>query len=184
MDIYYFIENDEQREYLMSKNHKFTALEAAYIVCNSGKTIKEKYDAIDYIINNYDDCEMVTKCQTEYSSTLEYLRKYNAVIEKYYSKFFSEPDESEYSLQVWYLGYSPEEWVGGFESFEDVLDELGCYEQEDGFTFKIRREWDNDYVEIDHNPEGNPYKIMFSGTKEENDLMAAIENVDVNFLTI
>ena len=71
MDIYNFIENEEQREYLLNKHYEFTAVEAAYVVCNSNRAIKEKHDAIDYIINNYEDCEMVKECQTEYSSTLD-----------------------------------------------------------------------------------------------------------------
>ena len=57
MDIYNFIENEEQREYLLNKHYEFTAVEAAYVVCNSNRAIKEKHDAIDYIINNYEDCE-------------------------------------------------------------------------------------------------------------------------------
>ena len=79
MDIYNFIENEEQREYLLNKHYEFTAVEAAYVVCNSNRAIKEKHDAIDYIINNYEDCEMVKECQTEYSSTLDYLKEYNKI---------------------------------------------------------------------------------------------------------
>ena len=51
MDIYNFIENEEQREYLLNKHYEFTAVEAAYVVCNSNRAINEKHDAIDYIIN-------------------------------------------------------------------------------------------------------------------------------------
>lgn len=133
-------------------------------------------------INNYEDCEMVKECQTEYSSTLDYLKEYNKIIEKYYSKMFSDSDESEYSLQVWYIGCAPEEWIGGLRTFEEVLDELGFYSQEEEFTFKIRREWVDEYVELDHNPDGKPYKILFKGTPEEQRLISAIEKVDVKFL--
>lgn len=182
MDIYNFIENEEQREYLLNKHYEFTAVEAAYVVCNSNRAINEKHDAIDYIINNYEDCEMVKECQTEYSSTLDYLKEYNKIIEKYYSKMFSDSDESEYSLQVWYIGCAPEEWIGGLRTFEEVLDELGFYSQEEEFTFKIRREWVDEYVELDHNPDGKPYKILFKGTPEEQRLISAIEKVDVKFL--
>lgn len=52
MDIYNFIENEEQREYLLNKHYEFTAVEAAYVVCNSNRAIKEKHDAIDYIVVN------------------------------------------------------------------------------------------------------------------------------------
>ena len=41
MDIYNFIENEEQREYLLNKHYEFTAVEAAYVVCNSNRAIRE-----------------------------------------------------------------------------------------------------------------------------------------------
>lgn len=184
MDIFDFIDGEEQRDFLKKNHYEFTAAEAAYIVCNSNATIKEKYGAIEDIINSYDDCEMLIQHQVENSSTLDYLRKYNSIIEKYYSKMFAEPDESVYSVQVWYIGYSPEAWVGGLKTFDEVLEELGFYDQDQEFTFKIRREWDDEYVELDHNPEGKPYKMSFKGTKEENELLSTIQKVEIGLETI
>lgn len=96
---------------------------------------------------------------------------------------FSEPDESEFMLQVWYIGYLPEDWIGGFKDFFEVMDELDGFDQEESFTFKVRREWEDDYIELDFSPDRIPYKMSFHGTQEEHGLINAINNVDVDYLT-
>ena len=71
MNIYNFFNSRDIAEHCQNIGHKLTALEIAYIIwlCNS-KTIKEKHEAWQYIVDNYPDEELPPPVWTDGNDNL------------------------------------------------------------------------------------------------------------------
>ena len=116
MDIYEFINSRDIRRHCRKLGHKFNAIESAYIIYHSRKTIAEKHTAYREIIETMPDMEFKRDdfMTADYDSFHEFLRRYidfeNKLIE-----IFKAEDRAVYRWSV----KSPDFLERSYDMFED-----------------------------------------------------------------
>lgn len=106
MNIFDFINSKDIREHLKKIDYPLDALEASWIVYHNGtRTLKEKMEAWNWIIDNMNDCEVPERINCIYRPSLfAALRNYMALIDATIEDFYKTGEgivyRCEYKLEI------------------------------------------------------------------------------------
>ena len=119
MNILEFINSKDVKEYLVNINYNFSLIDKVFIINNSKKSIKDKIEAYNEIINGNEDIEVKERINIRhYKSLREFLRlyidKYNETINDFYIN-----KNNDYIYLLYYDNHSYLEHT--FKNYEDVI---------------------------------------------------------------
>lgn len=98
-DIYSFINSKDIGDYCRKINHKFTALESAYLIWRSNRrSLKERHLAWKELIKTTPDTEIPN---TEYKSLHEFLNSYMNMEDCCLKEFFADDNSAVYSPRIY-----------------------------------------------------------------------------------
>lgn len=103
-DIYSFINSSAIQNYCREIKHKFTAVEAAYLIwASENHSIEDKRKAFLTLIEKFPDMEIAERPWTPYIKSLhDFLNKFIEIENKYISIFYKDEQNCVYSYEIWY----------------------------------------------------------------------------------
>ena len=158
MDLYELINSKAIADHCRRVAHRFTPLEAAYLVyANDSLNITQKHECFREIISAYQDVELKERDWTPHFDSLhEFLRCYMELQNKYLAVFYRDEPDCVYSYEVWYSSDDDYTEDGRlFSSFDncykamkaDVDDLVGFYENRGNpmsiLDIRMKKQWIN-----------------------------------------
>ena len=138
MDIYSYINSKDIAEHCRSIEHKFNALEMAYIIyISNNKTLSERQHAWLWIIKNCPDMELAKSQFTPHHNTLhQFLRDYMEIECKLYANLKKDEENTIYADKICEEDFCCERF-SLFPSFDDLLN----YGEFDGEYYAVSKRW-------------------------------------------
>lgn len=105
MNVYEFIDSEAIRMHCKSLGHRFTALEAAYLIWQSRRhTVSEKHAAWRKLIETVPDCVIEARLNCPHFDSLHgFFRQYMELEQGLFKKFFEAEEDSVYRFDKMYL---------------------------------------------------------------------------------
>ena len=140
MDFTEFINSKDIADFLRNEKYVFSAMEAIWLVYQSRKkTLAEKIEAWNWIMNNMPDCEVVERINCRYRASLheaikEYMELLNRTIETF------EKSDPSYIYRYRYLCQGDFDYCDDFEHFYTSIERFWSdFEEYSDRTTQIER---------------------------------------------
>lgn len=104
LDVYKFINSQAIRTHCRKIEHKFSSVEAAYLIwASESHTIEDKHNAFHMLIEEFPDMEIDKRPWTPHIKSLHsFLKQFIQIENKYISMFYKDEPDCVYSYEIWY----------------------------------------------------------------------------------